>query len=200
MEETSPEIPVEPTAKKGKAKARTSFANVMALIEVHERRRVGNRPNYKTIAARHGLKSWQYLKFLDAELRAGRLDLGEPQTVQEREFDATMQREKKVALLRRYEALLLTAFEGLLFRAEDEMTEGDSLAFQKLELPKVVRELKETQVLREKAEKLHSRLLQEAGIEKVVKGSMLPQMPDNAGTRLASMSDDALALEAFAGE
>lgn len=190
----------EPTIPPPKAKRKPGFKHKMALIEIIERKRLSDRVDYKAVAARHGL-SQMVLRQLYSQWQRGMVDLGEPQSAEEKQIDARVQHEKTLQLLKRYQAVILNGFEGLIFAAEDEATKGKPLAWKKLGLPSVVRELKEIMAIRKEAEKGYNAVLEE---EMMRQKSVTPTLPApvspttvDVQARVVSATDEQRAMEAF---
>ena len=156
------EIP--PAAEKPKKKRVLTWKTKLAMLAIIERKRFGRDVNYKEIAARTGVK-YGYIKHLWKEYEAGRIDLGEPQTPEEKEIDASVQHEKGLGLLKRYHALLLESFESGLIHAEDIMMNSKSkkgtktLAFKEAGLPQTLAELERVMRVRLMTEKGYDALL-----------------------------------------
>src|SRR6266853_1698532 len=117
-----------------RVKKRPGFATKMALLDVIERKRVSYRVDYRTIGLRHGVSGGS-LRVLYGQWKKGEVDLGEPQTPQERAIDARVQMETSLVLFRRYKALLMKEFEGALFKAEDATTTKEANSWKDVGLP-----------------------------------------------------------------
>lgn len=171
----------------------------MALLEVIERKRLTYSVDYRSIAIRHGVKCGS-LRALYVKFKKGLVDLGDPQTPEEKQIDAKVQMEKQTGLLRRYKGLLLVRFEGALYEAEDAMTKGNVEAWRQMGLPALRSEIKATDELIQRTEEGFIAILDEyrAQDQNRQKHLNAPQHPsEDVAKQVASANDEALALRAL---
>lgn len=187
-----------PTIEPPKAKRKPGFKHKMALIEIIERKRLSDRVDYKAVAARHGISNL-VLRQLYSQWQRGLVDLGEPQSQEEKQIDQRVQHERTLHLLKRYQALVVNGFEGLIYAAEDAATKGKPSAWKTLGLPAVVRELKAIMDIRKDAEKGYNAVLEEEMTRRGVLKSATPALPHTVDvqTRVVSATDEQRAMDAF---
>lgn len=180
-----------------KPKQKVGFKHKMALLEVIERKRLTDKVDYKAVGARHNVKQ-MYLRQLYSKWSRGMIDLGEPETPQELQIDARMQHEKMLILLKRYKAMILTGFEGLLFQAEDDMTNGNAMAWKEKGLPAVLNELRSIAAMQTMHEKGYSSVLDDlsAHREREMK-SLNGGMTMEADTKIIHANEEDRALAAM---
>lgn len=143
--------PAKPNYYTGNQKKRVlGYKLKMALLEVIERKRLTDRVDYKAIALRHQTTAGN-MRQVWVQYKAGKIDLGEPGTPEEKQIDARMQHEKALLLIRRYKALIIHGFEGALFAAEDAMTNGEKDAWKTVSpIAKELKTISDLQTLHEK--------------------------------------------------
>lgn len=131
-----------------------------AIIEVFDWLQVGQKPQYRAVSEKHGVKE-ATLKKCVAMHKKGLIDMGDtPANVEERKLQIANENQRSTDLLVRYESYLNDTFEALLKRAKKEYKEENYLAFDQLGIPKVVAELVKTRNLRNAVEKGNFEALQ----------------------------------------
>lgn len=137
----------------GKKKFRPGPKMRAAIWEIVARKRAGWKAEYKITAEKHGVK-WQSLETLCRRHAKGLIDLGDPLNCdQKKEIDLRAELQRSLTLLGSYEKHLNDTFEALLKKAQAELKDGNYLAFDQLQIPKVVGQLSLTTGLRAKKEK-----------------------------------------------
>lgn len=137
-----PKGPEEETIMKAEPKKRKiSFKHKIALMEVLARKRRTERINYEEISQRTQVPKMA-LRQLASLYDKGLVDLGIPQTPEEKLIDGRMQHEKMLDLLREYKGLIVKGFEGVLLASKSDMMEGKPMGWQKRGLPLILSELK----------------------------------------------------------
>jgi hypothetical protein len=158
MSEPAPDAPAAPMQK---PKRKIGFKQKMALLAVIERKRIGDRVDYKAIAARTGVPQGS-IRQLYSQWTKGTIDLGDPTTPEEKAIDARVQHERTIELLRRYKALILNGFEATLLDSEDDMTNGKPHGWKERGMPAILRELKSVTDLETLHEKGYNSILDDA--------------------------------------
>lgn len=174
------------------------WASKIALLAVIERKRVSRAVDYKSIALQHGVTEGS-LRQLYYRWKKGLVDLGEPQTEQERQIDSRVHMEKKLLLLRRYSALLLKAFEGALFEAEDEMGKGNREAWRQSGLTAIRNELKSVHELIMKTETGFVAIVDEyrAQEKAIEQRALTSSKPIDVVVQVVNANEEAAALAAL---
>jgi hypothetical protein len=166
----------------------------MALLQVIERKKLEDRVNYAAISARTGV-SKASLRELYWAYKKGNIDLGPPQSMEEKKIDVRMQLARRRDLLHRYEAMVLAGLEALILKGEDDMTKpGGSKAFQELGIPAVIRDLKAVNDLLENTEKGYAAILDDAEAERRRLEKSVDPVTE---TKILAANDEMKALQAF---
>lgn len=166
MSEPTPEpVEPEPDSQPSKTfpyskekKRKVGLKNKMALLEIIERKRLTERVDYKAIAIRHHTTP-ESLRQLYYQWRRGHIDLGDPETPEEKRIDARMQHEHTLELLKRYKGLVLKGFEGALLEAEDRFTHGETESWK--QVSPILKELKFVSEIQSLHEKGYASILEE---------------------------------------
>lgn len=174
------------------------YKQKIALLEVIERKRLGDQVNYKAIALRTGVPVL-YLRQLWMLYKNGGIDMGDPTTPEEKQIDSRMQHEKMLLMLRRYKSLLLNGFEATLIEAEDLMASGNRAGWKESGLPHVLKELKAVTEVQTMHEKGYASILEEymalqQRAEKQLNGN---QVTAEVETKVVHANDEEKALGAL---
>lgn len=183
-----------------KKRCRPGFATKMALLDVIERKRVSYRVDYRSIGLRHGVSGGS-LRVLYGYWKKGEVDLGEPQTPQERAIDARVQMETSLVLFRRYKALLMKEFEGALFKAEDATTKKEANSWKDVGLPDLRAEVSRVNDLILKTERGYVTIVDEYRAQEDAQRKnilSIPRQTIDVDGRVVNANEEQIALAALA--
>lgn len=154
-----------PTETVSKVKKRkVSFAHAKAILDVHERKKVGHYCDYKSIAARYQISAnglrHVYCKFLKGEVDLGVIEDFTP----ERIIDKRAQHAKTLELVTRHMDLVLIHYEGAIFSGEDQIEQTGKKGYKKKKAREKIHERHELCFLSKELMKLmHMRKVAEDG-------------------------------------
>jgi hypothetical protein len=153
---TEPAETEEPPPKKRKI----GIAMKSALLSVIDKKKISDRVDYKSVAARHGVDD-NALRHTYSQWKKGKIDMGDPETLQERHLDAQTQHKSAIGLLQRYQALVMDGFERHLIKAEDAADKGGKFDPKKSPLPAIMREFSSIVSTTERVEAAYERIQKE---------------------------------------
>lgn len=179
-------------------KRKIGFKLKMALLEIIERKRLSDRVDYKAVAHRHGLTA-ENMRQVYYQWKGGRVDLGDPETAQEKQIDARVQHEKALLLIRRYKALVMNGFEAAILNAEDDTTNGKKDSWK--QVSPILRELKSLSEIQSIHEKGYASILEDFLAMRDRAEKQIGPMPASVATetQIIHANDEERALAALTG-
>lgn len=194
-----PNLTRQPEPPKEVKKTKPGWATKIALLQVIERKRLSRAVDYKSIALEHGISPGS-LKAIYYRWTKGWVDMGAPETPEERAIDARVQMDKKLILMRRYQALILSRFEGAIFDAEAQMKKDNPNAWIDLGLPRILNELRNVDNLINRTEEGYVAIVeeyraQERSREKQI--NITPQQPRSIEFSVVNANEEAAAIAAL---
>jgi len=190
-------VPPEPKPKP-KPKIKVGFKRKHALFAVIERKRKGHQVDYESIAKGHGVSTGS-MRVLYYQWTKGMVDLGDPQTPEEREIDSRTQHERMLELVRRYKALVLYGFEAELFKTEDQMSKGVTFDPKKSSLAAMVKELKTAMDMQSTCEKGYLAILDELAALRERAEKQIGIGPADTNRNIIAANDEERALQLLNG-
>lgn len=171
MSETATETPPAPPAENSpapeevphwkKPRQRVSQKTKVALLAVIESARYVKRVNLQAIAIRFGVKL-SSLKQIWYRWNKGLVDLGEPETPEERSVETKVEMARTMMLVTRTEQFLNDQFESIMCLVRDAAAEGNKEAYFKFRVPEYVNALNQLARLRDTKEKGFLAMLDQA--------------------------------------